>query len=100
MWVNKFKPIPGAGINLPITATSANTAIISGGRDILLTNTGNNTAWVEVGTTSSVAAARNTGMVLLPSHTQILHAYGSSFVAGICNTGVVTTLHIVPGEGS
>jgi hypothetical protein len=93
---------PGAvlTVNLAVTATTGNVAIVGSSNQLLLTNAGGNDCFIELGTASTQEAATTTGMpVLARDKILITRNLDQDYIAAICASGQTTTLYITPGEG-
>lgn len=93
-----FKAIPAAGVTLAVTDATGSVAVTRS-RDLYIVNAGSNAAFIEVGGSATTAAV-NTGMCILPGSGIIISGEGVTYLAGICTTGLTTTLYASPGVGN
>ena len=90
---------------LTVGTASANVAIPSGGRHLLLTNSGSNVVYIALGTDNTVSAAipasgaPASGIPLLPNSQTILYAGTGTYVAAIA-AATGNTLFVTPGNGA
>lgn len=94
MTINSFAP--ANGVLLPISNTSTNVAIPAGGTIALVTNIGNALAYVDIGTSGSLAAT-NTGLPILPSGQTAITIGSATTLAAITISGL-SQLSIVSGN--
>jgi hypothetical protein len=101
---SSFVPSPAGTVTVAATTTSGSTrvALVGGGRNLLITNAGSGTAFIEFGT-STATAATTTGMPLLSG--EIL-CIGRPDVSGAPATHAVAitatgtaTVYVTTGDG-
>lgn len=81
---------PTAAVNLPISATSANVLIPTTGTPTvaLVTNMGERIAFVQMGTSNTVAATTTTSLAIEPHDSVALTIGSNTYIAGIALSGV------------
>lgn len=95
-----FRPNTAGTVTIAVATSSAATALVGKGSDLIFTNAGPNTAFVEQGS-SAITAAVATGFPVLAGVTMTLgRADGVTHVATICAAGTSATLYVSSGEGS
>ena len=100
MSTGSIQPFRPAGtVSVPATTSSANVALGGGGESVLVTNTGNNLAYVRFGADSSVSAS-SVDMPVLPS-SQVLLSVNPliKYAAAILANGTGNVL-FTRGDGS
>jgi hypothetical protein len=94
MTINSFAP--AAGTLLPISATSSNVAIPSGGTIAVVTNIGSGIAFVDIGTSGSLAAT-TAGLPVLPGGQAALTIGANTTLAAVTLAGL-SQLNITVGN--
>jgi hypothetical protein len=91
-----FKPIYGAGQSLSAAAVAAS-ADLAASKQVCVTNTGLNIAYIKIGT--GVITASDVDYPILPGSKEIItKAVGDDKLSHISADG--TTLHVITGEGN
>lgn len=85
MTINSFAPV--AGTLVPISALSTNIAIPTGGSIAVVTNIGSGMAFVEIGTSGTLAAT-TAGLPILPGDQAALTIGTNTTLAAVTLTGL------------
>lgn len=95
-----FKPLPGSGRQVNVSATSTSLALPSVGGSIYLANVGSNIAYTRFGTVSAITALGSdfplpVGSIQVVGRDTLRDLY----MAAVTDTGLTTTLKICSGSG-
>jgi hypothetical protein len=93
-----FNPVYGSGQTLSVTATSQQVTFGQRNFAVTLTNMGNKTCYVRIGT-GTVTATTADYPVLSGTQVSISKSLDASVLAAVCGGADTTTLHIIAGEG-